>query len=219
MNRREWMRLGIASVCIFLFVLVILVVMTFVKSRETVDYNTDPVEEEIIFHNSSDMTEQEIRLFVEEKRTELKEFFETAKYYTVSEVAQGYTQEDDEKYLVVDREFLEQLQSLLTTDAYGMFWNEFEEVVPKSDTFFQTRLYLARKDLFDFVYVTSAIAKFDVSEEKLILENATNDKITAIINILLCDEENICARDDKYQFHLEKEEETWKIADFTTLIR
>ena len=147
MNRRKWITLGVSVLVIILFAIVILTAFNFKKDREEVfeDYTNNELpneSDEIIFHNSSDLTEEEIRTLVEEKRTSLKDVIENAQYYKAS----------------------------------------------------------------------------DVSEENLILENATNDKITTIINIKLCEEntDDNCTRDSYYRFILEKEQEEWKIADFET---
>jgi len=73
---------------------------------------------------------------------------------------------------------------------------------------------MARKDIFDEAYTTSAISLLDVSEELLSLKYATDEKIEAVENIKLC-EEDTCKRDEFYYFVLVKEEDNWKISEFT----
>ncbi len=219
MRKKEWIRVGLALIVALLFVLVIVVVMNFIRTRQTYDLSPEePQEEEIIFRNSSDMSEQEIRELVEERRMALKDFFKNAEFYLIGDVALDYTEEDNEKYLVVNETFLNDLRGLLTLDAYNEYWNQFTEIEPKKDVLLSSRIYMAPRDLFDSIYVTSAIPSYDVSEELLVLESATNDKIIARENIKLCDEDLICRRNDFYELNLEKEDDTWKIDNFTTLI-
>jgi len=72
------------------------------------------------------------------------------------------------------------------------------------------------KYLFDDVYTKSAIATLSVNEETLVLKNASNEKIETLVNIKLCEEtEETCQRNEFYTFFLIKEDEMWKISEFT----
>ena len=75
MLKREWKKITIGLFLVFLFILVALTIFNFQKESEDIfeDYTNNPPEE-IVFQNSSDMTEQEIREIVEEKRSILKNF-------------------------------------------------------------------------------------------------------------------------------------------------
>ncbi len=221
MLRREWKKIAVALLLIVLFVLVALTIFKFQKESEDVfeDYTNNP-SEEIVFQNSSDMSEQEIRQLVEEKRNTLKSFFENAKYYNISEVSSEYTKEDDEKYIVIDENFLNQFHTYVTDDVYGYYWDQLTEITPDQDVLLTSRIHRGPKTMFDSVYSDSAIAMINVNEEILELESATNEKIVSIINIRLCPdgEDAICSRNDHYRLILEKVENDWKIAEFTEKI-
>ena len=221
MLRREWKKIAVALLLIVLFVLVALTIFKFQKESEDVfeDYTNNP-SEEIVFQNSSDMSEQEIRQLVEEKRNTLKSFFENAKYYNISEVSSEYTKEDDEKYIVIDENFLNQFHTYVTDDVYGYYWDQVTEITPDQDVLLTSRIHRGPKTMFDSVYSDSAIAMINVNEEILELESATNEKIVSIINIRLCPdgEDAICSRNDHYRLILEKVENDWKIAEFTEKI-
>ena len=222
MNKKEWIRIVLIIVVASLLGLVLIVGMHFQETGNDVIIEKDNHEDltnEIIFVNNSSMSEQDIRVLVEEKRTALKEFFREAKYYNISDVSSEHTKEDNDKYIVVGESFLNTLKDLLSIDLYGDYWNEFTEIVPKSTVDLKERVYKARKDLFDDLYSNSAIAMINLTEEILLLEKATDETITALINIKLCEEDSndFCKRDEKYYFILDKVEDTWKIAEFTLI--
>ena len=222
MNKKEWIRIVLIIVVASLLGLVLIVGMHFQETGNDVIIEKDNHEDltnEIIFVNNSSMSEQDIRVLVEEKRTALKEFFREAKYYNISDVSSEHTKEDNDKYIVVGESFLNTLKDLLSIDLYGDYWNEFTEIVPKATVDLKERVYKARKDLFDDLYSNSAIAMINLTEEILLLEKATDETITALINIKLCEEDSndFCKRDEKYYFILDKVEDTWKIAEFTLI--
>ena len=85
--KKNWLKIGIVIGLVILFGVLLVTVMSFRRDRENIDMNLDdPEEETIVFQNNSSMTEQEIRELVEEKRIDLKNFFENSQYYTQSEV-------------------------------------------------------------------------------------------------------------------------------------
>ena len=222
MNKKEWIRIVLIIVVASLLGLVLIVGMHFQETGNDVIIEKDNHEDltnEIIFVNNSSMSEQDIRVLVEEKRTALKDFFREAKYYNISDVSSEHTKEDNDKYIVVGESFLNTLKDLLSIDLYGDYWNEFTEIVPKSTVDLKERVYKAIKDLFDDLYSNSAIAMINLTEEILLLEKATDETITALINIKLCEEDSndFCKRDEKYYFILDKVEDTWKIAEFTLI--
>lgn len=215
MNKKDWQKLGVSMMVGALMILVTLSVINFKKTKEEMDITIkNPITEEN-FQNESDMEEQEIRLLVEQQRQILKNFFQEAQYYTLSEVA-DYNKEEDENYIVVDEEFLQELKKLFTLELYTKYWEEFTEINPKATIDLKSRVYMARKDLFDDVYTKSAIATLSVNEETLVLKNASNEKIETLVNIKLCEEtEETCQRNEFYTFFLIKEDELWKISEFT----
>ena len=219
MKKKEWIRLGLVAIVGILFVIVLLGVMSFTRKKENIDYTEEPpAPEEMKFTNASNMTESEIRELVEEKRTNLKNFFHDAEYYNIGDVAVNYTSEDNDEFMVINEDFLNELKSLLSARAYDNYDQYMEEIEKRSDINIQGTLYMAPRDLFDRIYITSAIPSYDVSEEYLILESATNERVKARENIKLCDDKGICSRDDLYELDLVKEEDTWKIDEFLTLI-
>lgn len=217
MNKKDWIKLGLCGVVAVLLILVILSVISLEKTKENIDIKfKNPIKEESVFLNESDMEEKEIRILIEEKRTKLKEIFKKANYYKISEVSNDHTKEDDEKYIVVEESFLNELKELLTIELYTNYWNEFTEVTPKKDISIKNRIYRTRKDLFDEVYTKSAIALLEVNEELLTLKMATNEKIESLENIKFCEEnQEPCKRNEFYSFVLIKEENEWKISEFT----
>ena len=222
MNKKEWIRIVLIIVVASLLGLVLIVGMHFQETGNDVIIEKDNHEDltnEIIFVNNSSLSEQDIRVLVEEKRTALKDFFREAKYYNISDVSSEHTKEDNDKYIVVGESFLNTLKDLLSIDLYGDYWNEFTEIVPKPTVDLKERVYKARKDLFDDLYSNSAIAMINLTEEILLLEKATDETITSLINIKLCEEDSndFCKRDEKYYFILNKVEDTWKIAEFTLI--
>ncbi len=219
MKKKEWIRLGLVIVVGILFVFVLLGVMSFTGKRENIDYTEEPpAPEELKFTNASDMTESEIRELVEEKRTNLKNFFHDAQYYNIGDVSANHTSEENDIYMVVNEEFLNELKTLLSSKAYDNYYQYMEEIEKRSDINISGSLYMAPRDLFDAIFVTSAIPSYDASEEYLILESATNERIKARENIKLCDDKGICSRDDVYEFDLVKEEDIWKVDEFLILI-
>lgn len=215
-NKKELKKMGIIVAVVSLLMLVSFSVITFQKSKENVNIEVEnKKKDEIIFNNQSDLDEKEIRLLVEEKRNNLKNFFKNAQYYSISEVAKGYSKEDDDTYIVIDEEFLNKLKSMVSLDIYGEYWKEMKEVIPYENVLLKSRIYRAPKNLFDDLYLKSAIAMQEVSEELLLLKSATNNKIEAIENIRLCEEVDFCKREEYYEFILEKEESEWIITEFT----
>lgn len=219
MKKKEWIRLALVVGVGILFIIVLLGVMSFTRKKENIDYTEEPsAPEEIKFTNASDMTESEIRELVEEKRTNLKNFFHDAQYYNIGDVSENHTSEDNDDYMVVNEDFLNELKTLLSSRAYDDYYQYMEEIEKRSDINIKGTLYMVPRDLFDRIYITSAIPSYDVSEEYLILESATNERIKARENIKLCNDEGICSRDDVYELDLVKEEDTWKVDEFLTLI-
>lgn len=214
--KKNWLKIGIVIGLVILFGVLLITVMSFRRDRENIDMNLDdPEEETIVFQNNSSMTEQEIRELVEEKRIDLKNFFENAQYYTPSEVSRDHTPEDDAYYIVIDDTFLNALQNLLTETLYQSYFSQFQPVTKREDINISENLYIGSKEIFENINIDSAIAMLDVSEELLVLESATDEAINAYENIRYCNDEGVCVRDEFYHLNLQKENNKWKIANFT----
>ena len=190
MTKRKWIIIGVTLGILVLFGLILLTTFNFQNDHETITEDlTNNEPEEIVFQNSSDMSEADIRILVEEKRIALKQFFENAKYYNISEISSDYTIEDNDQYIVVDENFLNEFRALVTEDVYGRYWDELTEITPDENVLLKSRVQRGRKDLFDSIASESAISLYNVNEEILILESATNDRIVARENIKLCPED------------------------------
>lgn len=220
MARREWKKIGIGAILCILLILIMLSTLTFEMTKKDTfeDLTNQPNElDSLVFKNESDLSEEEVREIVEEKRNTLKDFFESATYYKPSEINREYTSADDENYLVVDESFLNELNALVTTEIYNSYFEQFVEITKDQDVAITERLYRGPKDIFDDLFYKSAIAMIDVNEEKTLLDRATNEYISAVINIRYCDEEqpDICSKNEYYVFELQKEENDWQVAEFT----
>ena len=216
MTKRRLLTFGLGLLVIILLGLVILTTFNFQKKKLNIHEDlTDNKQEEIVFNNNSDMTEQDIRLLVEEKRVTLKNIIENIKYYNLSEISSDYNAEDDQEYIAIDEDLLNELKKILTSIAYTNIEDELTKIEPDANVLLDKNIYKCSKSIFDDIAYNSAVAFYDVNEEQLILESATNEKIVAIERIKLCDEENteICTRNSKYHFILEKEDNDWKISE------
>ena len=167
MKKKEWIRLGLVVIVGMLFVIVLLGVMSFTRKKENIDYTEElPVPEEIKFTNASDMTEREIRELVEEKRTNLKNFFRDAQYYNIGDVSKNHTSEDNDKYMVINEDFLNELKTLLSSKAYDDYYQYMEEIEKRSDINIKGTLYMAPRDLFDRICSRDDVYELDLVKEE-----------------------------------------------------
>ena len=203
------------------FSIVIIRVVSFERQKDDVTIDTPVIDdtkkdEEISFENNSSLEENEIRKLIEEKRENLKQFFDDTKFYKVSEVSKDFTSEDDDNYIVLDTNFFDNFKTMVTEAIYDHYWNQFAKVNKRSDILVKEDLYVAKKGIFDDIYYESAIAINDVTEEKIVLRKATDKEINAYINIKYCEDDNTCVRDEFYHFDLIQINDEWLIEDFTT---
>ena len=107
MRKDNWKKTFIAIVMVVLFALIILTVFQFQQESEdvTIDERNPVTEEEIVFENNSDYTEEEVRTTTENLRQSLKSLLTNVEYYKISEINSTYTPEDDEKYMVIPESF------------------------------------------------------------------------------------------------------------------
>lgn len=221
MNKKEWLKI-IAFLAVFVaFSIVIIRVVSFERQKDDVTIDTPVIDdtkkdEGISFENNSSLEENEIRKLIEEKRENLKQFFEDTKFYKVSEVSKDFTSEDDDNYIVLDTNFFDSFKTMVTEAIYVHYWNQFAKVNKRSDILVKEDLYVTKKGIFDDIYYESAIAINDVTEEKIVLRKATDKEINAYINIKYCEDDNACVRDELYHFDLIQINDEWLIEDFTT---
>lgn len=223
--KERWIKIIIAIAVIALFALVVITTYSFTKQRENTviedTYNIDDTsnstdDNENQFVNTSSMTEQEVGNLVEEKRVAFKEFIKNIQYYNITDVADGYTTDDNSNYLVLPESFVTSLETYLTVNAVDKFKTNLTELQPKSGINISGKLYRMDKSKMDSICQDSAIAIVDVNQELLTLKSASDTKIEASENIKNCSEDNSndCSKDETYTFVLEKENDTWKIAKF-----
>ena len=183
----------------------------FKKEKLQLDDPNNPVEKNYNLDNQSDMSDDEIEQLVNYQRDDLMNFFDPIKYYKISEIDETYDEKDDEEYMVLTNEFTDNLKMLVTEDLFDKLTTNFEELKEEDNITY----YKVDKDEFIPIRSYSAVAKYDYS----ILEShpiyASNDKISSIIVLKICNDEitELCRRNDEYQFELIKEDEEWKIND------
>lgn len=224
MRKDKWKKTLIAVGIIVLFILIILTVFAFQHESEEViiDDRSPEVEEEIVFENNSDYTEEEIRDITENLRESLRDLLSNIEYYKISEISSTYTTEEDKNYMVLPETFFTSLRGLVTEELYLIYWNQATPILPDEDLAIEETLYQVPMSIFDEVYshssialVNSQIPEYAITQEELILRNATNERIEATEKIKWCNESNICVRDDEYPLVIEQEENTWKIAQIS----
>ena len=155
MARREWKKIGIGAILCILLILIMLSTLTFeMTKKETFeDLTNQPNElDSLVFKNESDLSEEEVREIVEEKRNTLKDFFESATYYKSSEINGEYTSKDDENYLIVNESFLKELDVIVTTEIYNSYFEQFVEVAKDPDVAITEKLYRGPKDIFEDLF-------------------------------------------------------------------
>lgn len=221
MNKKEWLKIIVFVAVFVAFSIVIIRVVSFERKKDDVTIETPIIdntkkEEEITFENNSSLEESEIRKLVEEKRENLRQFFENTKFYKISEVSRDFTSEEDDNYIVLDANFFADFKAMVTETIYNNYWEQFTKVNKRSDILVEEDLYVAKKGIFDDIYYESAIAINDVTEEKIVLGKATDKEIGAYINIKYCEDDTTCVRDELYHFDLVQINDEWLIADFTT---
>ena len=217
MFKKEWQKVLVMIVIAVLFGLVVLTAYQFVKEPENVDIDVPSNEVEkptVTFQNLSSLTEAEILELAEDKREELRSYFASVPAYYVSEVFDGFTSEDDETYMGLGSNFLDGLHLLITDEFYDEIMEQLETGTKKEGIALKEEVYIAKDDIFDDYFFRSAITLDNYNQEELILKKATDDRIDMIENIKYCREDmkDICMRDDKYDYVLEKVGNEYKIA-------
>lgn len=224
MNKKEIIKF-VAFVAVFVALSIVIVrVFSFERTKDDVTIETPVIDDsskkdnkdEIEFQNTSSLSEEEVRNLVESKREVLKDYFLQTKYYSASEVSKDFTASENENYIVLDSKFFTGFKSLVTDDIYNFYWNQFGAVNKRTDILVTEDLYISKKGVFDDIYYESAIALNDVTEEKIVLKKATDEKIETYTNIKYCLEDGTCPRNEFYHFDLVKNNDDWFISDFTT---
>ena len=97
---------------------------------------------------------------------------------------------------------------------YDSIFSELTEGSVKATVALPEKIYVAKKDIFDIYYLSSAISLESYNQEELVLKKATDDKIEMVERLKYCREDmnDVCMRDDEYPYVLELVEGDYKIA-------
>lgn len=197
---------------ILLLVFVLTIGFHFFKEEDVIPDNSKnpvvlPDENELEFTNQSSFTVDDLWNLVDEKKNRLRALFYESHVYEPYEVdSTKYTLADNEKYVVFDKLFLEELHQLVTDEIYFKFFNQM--------TLLKDQYYVVEQDIFDVIYLNSAISEIDVLTSETRLIHATDDYINASVHIQICEEEENCSEDFTVPFELNKIDNEWKVASF-----
>lgn len=217
MFRKEWQKVLAGILIALLFGMILLTAYHFVREPEVVDIEDTTKKEEkpsVTFQNLSSMSEADIREMAEEKRVELQSYLGSYPSYKVSEAFKDYTEEDDLEYMGIGEDYLNGLHKLITDDFYNEIFSKLQLADVKDNVTIAEKVYVAPINLFDEYYFSSAISQSDYNQEELILKKATDDKIEMTENLKYCREdlEDVCMRNDFYDYVLDRVENEFKIA-------
>lgn len=217
MFRKEWQKVLVIIGIAVLFGLIILTAYHFVREPENVNIDMpqeNPEKPTESFQNNSSLDEAYIREMAEEKRVQLRDYLETFSTYNVSEAFDDYTVEDDEIYMGLGESYLNGLHDLVTDEFYDSIFSELTEGSVKATVALPEKIYVAKKDIFDIYYLSSAISLESYNQEELVLKKATDGKIEMVERLKYCREDmnDVCMRDDEYPYVLELVEGDYKIA-------
>lgn len=204
----------VGVVVVLLLCLVIAIgVRFFQKEEEKPNIPKDPVvlpeEDEWEVANTSSYSVEELWDLIQAKKTELRRLFYESKVYHISEIdSEHYNEEDDEKYVVFDSKFLEELNQIVSDELYTSFFNRMQRI---KDSY-----YMAVQEDFSFVYFESAIAELRVDSSEVRLMSATDEFINASVTLNICesDGDSECNLVLQVPFELKRIGESWKVNKF-----
>lgn len=198
---------------VILLGVVISVVLQFKFKGEVINIDdpNKPVEEnKYTLVNESEMEEEEITTLIVNMRDSMAEYFNPIKYYIISDVDPSYSEEDNNKYMVLTEEFTDNLKFFTTLNLYSKLTANFELLKTENEHIY----YKVSKDEFTPLHNESALNIFDYTEMEVHPIYASDEKIESIIKYKYCEEnEDVCRRDDDYNFVLIKEDNNWLIDD------
>lgn len=208
-NKKEIM---IGSVTLLLLFVLTISFHFFKEEQVDKNINKEPVVlpevDDLEFANESSLSVDEIWDIVEEKKGALRNLFYDSKVYEPHEIDPlNYTVSDNERYVVFDGNFVKVLNELVTEEIYNKIINEFILI--------KDQFYIADSDIFDSIYLYSAIAEIEVisSETRLVIAN--DEVINASVLIQVCeDEDTECNDNFSVPFELTKVDNIWKISSF-----
>ena len=195
-----------------LFLFTILVSLHFFESKDKrketiVDPIVLPSNDDLEFLNTSSLSEEEIKLMIQSKKEELRTLFYESFIYQLKEIDAKKTDEENEKYVVLDEQFLRKLETLVVETIYYDIFNKM--TLLKNDV--NHTYYMMEKNAFDSIYLDSAIAEIEIESSSFRLISATDEKINASVTIYLEGNEDSCVN---YPFELVKLNGEWKVNVF-----
>jgi len=202
-----WVCLGI-----LLLFFVLMVGFHFFRKEEVKqpEIEKDPVvlpgEDEMEFVNQSSLSVEEVWNLVNTKKEALRKLFYESEVYVPSEIDSKYTSSDDERYVVFGSVFLKTLHDLVTDSIYTSILNEM--------TMIKEGYYLAGQDIFEEIYLDSAIADIDITTSSIQLISANDDYINASVKLSICEDDETCEDSVSVPFELQNVNHTWKISAF-----
>lgn len=199
---------------VILLGIVISVILQFTFKGEVVDFEEpeSPIsEKKYTLINDSKMKEEDITDLVVNVRDDMVNYLNPIRYYTITDIEPSYSDEDNEKYMVLTDDFTDNLKFLVTTSLYNKLINNFEILKTENNKVY----YKVSKDEFNPLFNNSALNIFDYTNMEIHPIYASEDKIESIVKYKYCDKENsdLCRRDDDYNFNLVKENDTWLVDD------
>ena len=114
---------------VILLGIVVAVVLQFNKKGENIDLRdpVKPVEEKTYnFVNNSSLDEIEIMNIIESRRDDIIGYFDPIKYYKLTDVEPSFTEDDNEKYMVLTNDFTDSLKFMVTSTLYDKLTANFE---------------------------------------------------------------------------------------------
>lgn len=190
---------------------VLLMSMQFAKQSEKIDLTDNTQKEEPSTEqkliNESTMSSEEIIDLLTKKRTDFQTFLNEMQYFELEELGIS-----EENMIGIDDTFLTKFRSYLTEDTYLKYLDNITFIKEENNK----QYYKVNRSIFENLYYESAIASLNTNNIEIIPVKATNDEITSIVKIQMCedDEHFLCPRDDAYRFIVKNIDGEWKIAEF-----
>lgn len=169
-----------------------------------------PGDDELEFVNSSSMSDEEVEKIVTNLKADLRKLFYETMIYDLKEIDPSRTDEENETFVVFDEEFLQTLNLLVTDNIYYSIFNQMTLLTSDSDHTF----YLADRDIFESIYLDSAIAEVGIISSNLRLVSASDNLISATVLISACDQNKDCDKKASIPFELKNVNGTWKVNVF-----
>ena len=198
----------IVIICLLALVLTVAIQFNF-KGENIKDEYIPSKEEKQSLVNDSEYSDEEIKTIIENTRNKIIKFFEEAKYFNISDISSDYSSQDNEEYMALDEEFLNNLHALVTDELYTSLTQQVELLTTLDNKIY----YKAPRKLYEDLFYESAMATLNTNNQEIEPLYADNENINSIVKIQICEENeyNLCRRDDHYIFDLKKVNDDWKI--------